>query len=151
MPRLIVTRPGETVRSILLAGEVTIGRDPRSVVALADDGVSGHHARITANDGGTWLEDLGSRNGTNLEGVRVPPNQRIPLVGGERMTIGPYLLAFSADNALDRSGPIDTGDDAGAPVHNVRSIDAKGLRVLKVVAFLAVLAALAAIVFKQVV
>jgi FHA domain/Domain of unknown function (DUF1707) len=53
------------------AGEVTIGRSPDCHCQLGDPGVSRRHAQIH-RDGDLWvLRDLGSRNGTWLNGVRV--------------------------------------------------------------------------------
>jgi FHA domain/Domain of unknown function (DUF1707) len=54
-----------------VAGEVTIGRSPDCDCLLGDPSVSRHHARL-CRDGDLWvLRDLGSRNGTWLNGVRV--------------------------------------------------------------------------------
>jgi ABC-type multidrug transport system ATPase subunit len=46
---------------------ITIGREPDNDVVLDYPMVSAHHARILQSDGGTFLEDLGSTNGTALD------------------------------------------------------------------------------------
>lgn len=54
--------------------EVTIGRDTNCDLAIMDEALSAHHARITFHHGQWWLEDLNSRNGTflNREKLIVP-------------------------------------------------------------------------------
>lgn len=48
-----------------------IGRDPKSQIVLEDVYVSRHHAFITYEDGQFWIEDLGSKNGTQLNGAHI--------------------------------------------------------------------------------
>ncbi|MGH8496366.1 MAG: winged helix-turn-helix domain-containing protein [Gammaproteobacteria bacterium] len=55
----------------LAEGENLIGRDPLSQVWLDYSTVSRHHARIVVGPGGTLLEDLGSKNGTSVDGVEL--------------------------------------------------------------------------------
>jgi DNA-binding NtrC family response regulator len=85
---LLLTAPHE-VRAVPLpaAGEVVIGRDPACDVALDHERVSRRHTRIAI--GAAWtVEDLGSRNGTLLNGE--PARGVAPFVPGESITIGPY-------------------------------------------------------------
>ena len=49
---------------------LTIGRDGDNDIVLGVGRVSRHHARIYADDDGLWVEDLGSTNGTLLNGER---------------------------------------------------------------------------------
>ncbi len=51
--------------------EVTLGRDPRCDVPLADPLVSARHALLSYHDGQWWLDDLGSSNGTRLNHEKV--------------------------------------------------------------------------------
>lgn len=54
--------------------EILIGRDTNCDLAVMDEALSAHHARITFHHGQWWLEDLDSRNGTflNREKLIVP-------------------------------------------------------------------------------
>ena len=51
--------------------ELLIGRDPSCDVIIADRQVSRFHVRLTPNEDGVLLEDLGSKNGTYLNGNRL--------------------------------------------------------------------------------
>lgn len=51
---------------------LTIGRGEDCDVRVDDEYASPHHAKVTRDDAGrVWIEDLGSTNGTWLNGVRV--------------------------------------------------------------------------------
>jgi len=56
---------------MLSAGVNTIGRDPASTVCVNDASVSRHHATITIKDDVAMLEDLGSKNGTQIMGADI--------------------------------------------------------------------------------
>lgn len=64
---------------------LTIGRGRENSIVLDDMLVSRHHVRITADSDGLILEDLGSRNGTYVNGRRV---ERTHLSEGDRIGIG---------------------------------------------------------------
>jgi pSer/pThr/pTyr-binding forkhead associated (FHA) protein len=69
---------------------VTIGRADDSTIAISDDYVSSHHARLVPN-GSVWLlEDLGSTNGTLLDGVKVTAPTEVR--AGSQVRIGRTVL-----------------------------------------------------------
>lgn len=70
-----------------LAAENTIGRASECSIPIPDDSfASSRHARILSRDGGGWLEDLGSTNGTRLNQDLVSaPRELSP---GDKVTIG---------------------------------------------------------------
>ena len=79
-----VTRSGETYA---IADEVTVGRGGGCGIVLADDSfVSNVHARVFRRDGAVYVEDLGSRNGTLLNGE--PLAQATPLRRGDQVQFG---------------------------------------------------------------
>ena len=55
----------------LLAPVTVIGRGQDADLRLSDPGVSRHHAQVELRDGDVWLEDLGSTNGTTVDGAPV--------------------------------------------------------------------------------
>ncbi len=74
-----------------LGGEITLGRSPGCAVSLEGDTfASSVHARVFRRDGETWLEDLGSTNGTFVNGERVATPVR--LRRGDRLKVGHTLL-----------------------------------------------------------
>ena len=91
---VVVHELGE-VRTVPLTGELaTIGRLPDCDVVLKDRGASRRHAQIRAKDGLFTLTDLGSTNGTRLNGHTI---QSRPLEDGDRITIGATVLDFRRD------------------------------------------------------
>jgi pSer/pThr/pTyr-binding forkhead associated (FHA) protein len=77
------------------AAVVGIGRDPAQTIALQDGGVSSLHAQITVHDGVLFLRDLGSRNGTYVNGALVT----VPhlLKDGDRIHVGNVDLVFRTE------------------------------------------------------
>ena len=61
--------PGATYS--LDAGLTTLGRDGTNTISINDAEVSRHHARMTLQGGKIVLEDLGSTNGTSINGTRI--------------------------------------------------------------------------------
>ncbi len=75
-------------------GDVVLGRAIDSTVVLEDPEVSRSHVRITrAHSGAYMIEDMGSRNGTQVNGV---PIQKQFLVFGDKIQIGPRVLILFA-------------------------------------------------------
>lgn len=88
---LVIHGDGGT-RSVLLTNDtVTIGRLADCDVVLADKGASRRHAQIRRKDDRYTLTDLGSTNGTRLNGQTM---QTRDLADGDRITIGTTQLEF---------------------------------------------------------
>ena len=68
--------------------EITIGRSKENDVTLEHASVSGRHARLRCTPDGLVLEDLGSTNGTYIDGVRMPPHEIRQLVPGQTIQMG---------------------------------------------------------------
>ncbi|MBC7818046.1 MAG: ATP-binding cassette domain-containing protein, partial [Planctomycetaceae bacterium] len=80
-------------QSFPVGEETTIGRDPTVDVYLPHIQVSRRHARLRIVPEGAIVEDLGSANGTFLEGRRLLLPQR--MAPGATIGIGPYSLTFT--------------------------------------------------------
>jgi len=76
----------------LSEGENLIGRDYDALVRIDSAKISRRHARITVEKGRVWLEDLGSRNGTQLNDK--PIRRRARLSDGDRIGFGSFLIVF---------------------------------------------------------
>jgi hypothetical protein len=73
-PPLIVVEGGGGLRAgavFAVSGSMTIGRSPQTDVQIDDTFASARHARVSERDGLYYLEDMGSTNGTYLNGRRV--------------------------------------------------------------------------------
>jgi pSer/pThr/pTyr-binding forkhead associated (FHA) protein len=113
---LVVESPdGQRGREFLVAGEATVGRAPGCAIVLAGDYVSAHHARLFERAGRVWVEDLGSTNGTLLNGRRV--RRPIAMRAGDRLRIGDVVLGLRLETAAAPA--------AAAPVWTARE-DGRG-------------------------
>jgi S-DNA-T family DNA segregation ATPase FtsK/SpoIIIE len=89
---LIVVEP-TGVRQITIDGpRVTLGRDDDNDVVIGDPTASRHHAAIEIDEDSAWVVDVGSRNGTELNGL---PVNRFALKHRDVLTIGATRLRFS--------------------------------------------------------
>ncbi len=90
---LVVVKPGPLAlrpgHQIDLEPVTTIGRGPTNTVVLEDSRISSEHMRITYHDRQWWVEDLGSRNKTFLNGNQVPVGQSVPARPGDLLVLGP--------------------------------------------------------------
>lgn len=73
--------------------QVVIGRDPNSYLPLNHPTVSTRHAMILKQDGALLIRDLGSTNGTFVNGNRI---SQVPLASGDVIQIGPFKLVYDA-------------------------------------------------------
>ena len=74
---------------------VTIGRAPDNDVVVGDPATSGHHGRIEVRSGFFWISDLGSTNGTLVNGEPVIEKQ---LTDGDQVAIGQNTLRFTLES-----------------------------------------------------
>jgi diguanylate cyclase (GGDEF)-like protein len=94
------TNVGEMYR--LEGVEVVIGRASNATVRLSDDGISRRHARVFAEGAAFMVEDLGSANGTMVNGVRIAGKQA--LEDGDKIRLGPTtILKFGYADDIEES------------------------------------------------
>ena len=94
----MVVKQGGTPRDVfrLVPGKVvTVGRAPTNRVVIWDEVCSRNHCEIFQNDSDWTLRDLGSRNGTKINGERVAGDRE--LTEGELIQIGECELGFTYD------------------------------------------------------
>ena len=82
---------------ILAGGENVIGRSGDAAVRIRSDDVSRHHARVIISPDHARIEDLGSRNGTIVNGQRI--DQPRELNDGDEIVIGGAKLVFQISRA----------------------------------------------------
>lgn len=71
-----------------LDGTWTIGRGAENALVISDTAVSSRHACIEVRSGVPAIVDLGSTNGTFVNGARLTPNVPVPLHHGDRLVLG---------------------------------------------------------------
>ncbi|HEX3425186.1 MAG TPA: FHA domain-containing protein [Acidimicrobiales bacterium] len=91
-PRLVVLEPPALAgRAFDLGDELTVGRAVGCGVSLPDDTfVSTLHARVFRRDGGLYVEDLGSTNGTFVNDR--PVNGTVKVRRGDRLHVGQTVM-----------------------------------------------------------
>jgi hypothetical protein len=91
---LVVDGPG--TRHVLSSGRNVIGRGTEADIRLPDTGVSRKHVDVVLDSGTAICEDLGSTNGTLVNGRRIT---RQPLADGDVIRIGHSVLVYRQDGA----------------------------------------------------
>jgi hypothetical protein len=126
------------VRKVRLQSDTVIGRSPDCQLKVASSQISRRHCQIVINGTIVGIKDLGSANGTFVNGRRIPAEVVIPLTPGTRVMLGP--LQFTIDYELpglssaaaslieedidtQAESPLDTFDDV-APEQDVSNNDA---------------------------
>ncbi len=103
----LIVRAGPNPGKIypIMKSELAIGRDPKSDILINDAEISRHHAVIKATQDGYTIEDLGSTNGTIINGQRVTgPHLLQP---GEMINLGEHIaLVFETQQAFDPDATI---------------------------------------------
>jgi len=88
---------------VLLDGATVIGREPGATIQIDSRGVSRHHARILVSHDDAILEDLGSKNGTRLNGQLITAATR--LSDGDEIGLGTISLRYRIGSLM---GPTET-------------------------------------------
>jgi DNA-binding winged helix-turn-helix (wHTH) protein len=98
-------------RLSLATGENIVGRDEAASVRLDDPMVSRRHARILVSSSGAHIEDLGSKNGTFIDGQPIAAGP-MPLRDGIRLAFGTVRVIYgesgNATPTLTHVGPANT-------------------------------------------
>lgn len=93
-PRLIGVLPnGEKIEALLNQPEIEIGKAPHNKLIVNDPTVSSTHAIVLVRDGGYSIVDLGSSNGTFINGNR-QGGEAYTLQHGDKIQLGNVMLTF---------------------------------------------------------
>ncbi|HAB13827.1 MAG TPA: stage II sporulation protein E [Planctomycetaceae bacterium] len=107
MAVLVLLQGGEAIPHDLGAEDVLIGRHPECGVQLESNAVSRRHARVFVEGGGYAIEDLGSGNGTFVNGQKIEgPTQLSPQ---DRIKLGPVLMRFEESGGGGTAAEQDFG------------------------------------------
>jgi two-component system cell cycle response regulator len=96
-PVLVVLTGNEIGRRVVVDRSLLIGRDPAADLALSDALISWHHALVEDRGDGFALSDLGSTNGTTVNGESKP---EFILNPNDRIVFGATAVSFELQDAL---------------------------------------------------
>lgn len=119
MPKLQISLADGTQLDHELTEEaVTVGRGSDNTLAIDDASVSSHHARIepAGGGGGYTLTDLGSTNGTRLNGSSLNADESRVLNAGDKIRFGKIDAVYDPDNASEEVQELPDADEHVAPV-----------------------------------
>jgi adenylate cyclase len=85
-----------------------IGRGPKARLRVNNSGVSREHASVLRREGAWWVQDLGSANGTFVNGL--PANVPMRLRNGDELNFGPARYVFRSPDAEGLSSQNDTSE-----------------------------------------
>src|SRR5262245_52105625 len=92
LPRTLTLEEGSTT---------TVGRADTNVIVLNHANISRNHLAIRVDARGAEITDLGSVNGTSVNGVKMAPNAWQPLYAGDRIQVGPFQLGYDQEADSD--------------------------------------------------
>jgi pSer/pThr/pTyr-binding forkhead associated (FHA) protein len=92
--------------------ETIVGRDLANDIAISDPEVSRRHARFVMKEGIVFVEDLGSTNGTFLNGTRLASPQ--PLRQGDTITFGDKIVMTFEEVGLEMEPRVEVTEDTPA-------------------------------------
>ena len=102
MPKLQVSLPDapETTHE-LAENEITIGRVEDNILQIADGSVSSHHAVLALRGQDYVLTDIGSTNGTRVNGQDLAPDTEHKLRDGDHIRFGHVETVYLSENASE--------------------------------------------------
>ncbi len=120
--------------------ELSLGRSPESTFMLQDPRISARHAVVRRQDGKVTVQDLGSANGTYVNGDAVEGNDRREVKAGDEIQLGETIMVVSS-GAPGGTGLGPAPTVMGSVPTEVREQSRKSTRNLIIVGVVAVLAA----------
>lgn len=109
-------------KTVALSGEVLVGREPPAAVLLTERQTSRRHARLVVSAEGVTVEDLGSTNGTYVNGERV--SGKVPLKDHDRLRFDTEEYQFLVERPVDPNKTMMRPDPAAAPAAAIKAPDA---------------------------
>lgn len=134
MPRIVLLKDGQAVPYELETWPVRLGRHPDCTVQLDSNMVSRFHAQLTEVEGAIVLEDLGSGNGSFLNGKLIPAKTPSILKDGDRIKLGPIKFRFESDDGtvsdgtnVDIPSGVEFSDDSASTIMGSAAAGGYGL------------------------
>lgn len=129
MPFKLISTEGEQTFELRPDGTLVVGRALTSDIPVLDPTISRRHAEVTGDQHGVFVRDLGSSNGTFLNGVKIESGRVQP---GDVVTFGkvPFRLKeVASDNrTASMATPVSIGATAPAGATIVRALPVRDSR-----------------------
>ena len=119
--RLKVLHDKANVKQVKLLPVTLIGRSTECNLKIASSQVSRNHCRITLGDDAVFVEDLGSANGTLVDGQPIPPHQPTAIAPGAHLIVGP--AEFQIDYVASTSATMVLGHSSVPPAPDLPSTE----------------------------
>ncbi len=98
----------------LKPGEYILGRFPTTDIVIPDPYVSRRHARIFYRDGKWFIEDIGSTNGTIVDGDDIRGKEPVEIKNGSEIVVGLTILKASILGSAEAGGE-ESKEEPGEP------------------------------------
>ncbi len=131
-PRQATLTTSDGAQTVALGDEVvTMGRGTDQRLRIPDSRASRAHAVVRPRAKGGWeVKDVGSANGTLLNGHTIPEGRVAPLRDGDRIGIGPVTITYTEGDGGPPAGRLPpAGPDATSPPPCTVAIWGEGRRV----------------------
>lgn len=109
---LLVTNEKAKSRRVRLGPTTVIGRSPECNLKIASAQVSRKHCVITVSGNRVSIRDLGSANGTEVDGQPIPPEVDVEVAPGSKLVVGPlkFVVQFEPASVRAEKKPATTHD-----------------------------------------
>ena len=124
--KLKVLRGSSAGREIRIPGTVfRIGRAKECQLRPKSDSISRNHCEISIRDDKVYIQDLGSRNGTLVNDVKVEPSEECELQMGNQIRVGRLEFEIVVSHGLDAGKRKKVADIKEAAARTTAQVDAK--------------------------
>ncbi len=115
--KLIITSQGQSTRDLLISATASIGRATDNAICVNDPSVARYHAMLEQRGEAYWLSDLGSANGTHINGRQVHIESQ--LKNGDVISLGAATKIRVLSNQSEAVKPAPPPANAPAPIQEV--------------------------------
>jgi len=125
-----IRNDAEQDRSLDFRGDVmTVGREATNDIQLQEINVSRRHARFVRRNDGVFVEDMGARYGTFVNGWRLEPLSAMRLQESDRIRIGDFIVHLTGEDLAEADEPeVTPAEDAAPALGPVRVPASKQVR-----------------------
>lgn len=115
MPRITVSLPDGTEVVHELTDElITVGRVEENSLCIVDASVSSRHATLTLDEGDYILRDIGSTNGTRLNGRDIAEGEDHKLQDGDGILFGKINAIYASENPAAEERPLPQEEEVSS-------------------------------------